>query len=303
MAITKRYRLVIDYEVDVSDWEPSGWHAAQDHPDFGTPGFDEWAENQRRLFDAFMTDPKRVEQMCRRSVLDAMETDAEDVRRQFLVPEEDSLFQETFAEMSPQDRAYWANICRKGLFSENADFVTYRFQPVIRNCTMQNLETEELVEAEPDRAEPLPLPVLRSNGSSVFHGIEAFGTWAQPEPEPHEPDWEKLGSLRKQVVLEESLPGNAKKFLQTFVLHRTAFADVTPDSRGTQISEDQIVQQANEWVASNSALSKQDLSCLKTTMRKFGLPKLFRQTFLQDMRRKNFQELCRAVSKENRFLH
>ena len=101
MGMTKRYRLVIDYEVEVSDWETSGWHGAQHYPDFGTPGFEEWAENQRRLFDAVMKNPKRVEHMCQRSVLDALEMDLADVRRQFAVPTDDALFAETFAEMSP----------------------------------------------------------------------------------------------------------------------------------------------------------------------------------------------------------
>lgn len=302
MSTKKRYRLVIDYEVEVSDWEPSGWHAAQEYPDFGTPGFDEWAENQRRLFDAFMKDPKRVEQMCRTAIVSALETDVDDVRRQFVVPEEDSLFQETFAEMSPEDRAYWENICREGLFCENADFVTYRFQPLIENCTMQSLETGELVEVRAEK-EPVtfPLPLRSSNEISVFHGVEVFGTWAKPDPEPHGPNWKKIEALRKEVTLEDTLPGHVKKFLQTFVLCRTTSAHVTSHAPREEISNDQLVQHANEWVKSNSVLGKEDLSCLKTTMRKFGLPKLFRQSFLQDMRRKNFQELCRAVSKENRF--
>ncbi|PYP90056.1 MAG: hypothetical protein DMG65_12595 [Candidatus Angelobacter sp. Gp1-AA117] len=73
MGTTKRYRLVIDYEVEVLDWEPSGWHGPHFHTDAGTNGFKEWAENQRRLFDAVTKDPRRMEQMCQRSVLDALE--------------------------------------------------------------------------------------------------------------------------------------------------------------------------------------------------------------------------------------
>jgi hypothetical protein len=140
MGITKRYRLVIDYEVDVTDFEPSGWHDRTEYRDFGTPGFNEWTDNQRRLFEALLKNPRRVEQMCQRSLLDALETDYGEVRYQFAVPEEDDLYAETFAEMSPQDRAYWEDICDEDLFPENADFVTYRFQPLISSCTLQNLE-------------------------------------------------------------------------------------------------------------------------------------------------------------------
>jgi hypothetical protein len=153
MSIKKRYRLVIDYEVEVTDWQPSGWHSGKDFRDFGTPSFNEWAENQRRLFDAVLKDPKRVEQLCQRSVLDALETDVGDVRRQFAVPEEDDLFTETFAEMSEKDKAYWENICDEGLFAENADFVTYRFQPSVTTCSIQNQETGELIETQPEDIE------------------------------------------------------------------------------------------------------------------------------------------------------
>jgi hypothetical protein len=150
MSITKRYRLVIDYEVEVTDWQPSGWHAAKDFADFGTPSFNEWADNQRRLFDAVLKDPKRVERMCQRSVLDALEMDVEDVRRQFSVPQEEILYAETFAEMSEKDKLYWENICDKGLFSENADFVTYRFRSSVTGCTMQNVETGGMIEDRHD---------------------------------------------------------------------------------------------------------------------------------------------------------
>ena len=39
MGITKRYRLIIDYEVEVSDWELSGWHRQDFYPDFGNTWF------------------------------------------------------------------------------------------------------------------------------------------------------------------------------------------------------------------------------------------------------------------------
>lgn len=164
MSITKRYRLVIDYEVKVTDFEPSDWHGPNFYPDFGTPGFNEWADNQRRLFDAVITDPKRVEKLCQGSLLSSLEVDVRDVQRQFAVPTEDDLYAETFAEMSPEDREYWENICRERLFAENANFVTYRFQPHVQICTMQNLETGELLEGQPYQP---------SNEDSVFHGAEA----------------------------------------------------------------------------------------------------------------------------------
>lgn len=299
MGITKRYRLVIDYEVEVSDWEPSGWHSGESDPDFGTPGFDEWAENQHRLFDAVIKDPKRVEQMCQRSVLDTLEMDLERVRRQFAVPSEDALFAETFAEMPPKDKMYWENICREQMFSENADFVTYRFQPFVQSCTIQNLETGELIEAQPEQAEPLENH--SSDGGSIFSGAEAFGTWADPQVERYEPNAKKVEEMRKQVSLSGELPGSIKKFLQLFVIHRTIFAHVNPDTPNAVCSDEQITQEANGWVASNPALSKQDLSCLKALLRKLGLPKVFRHNFVQDMRKETFAGLCQAVLQNQRF--
>lgn len=309
MGITKRYRLVIDYEVEVSDWEPSGWHSGESYPDFGTPGFDEWAENQHRLFDAVLKDPKRVEHMCKRSVLDTLEMDLERVRRQFEVPSEDALFAETFAEMCPKDRAYWENICGEHLFSENADFVTYRFQSFVQSCTIQNLETGELIEAQPDEAEPLENH--SSDGGSIFLDAEAFGTWAGPQeaglwPERHKvegyaPNAKRLEEMRKQVSLTLELPGGIKKFLQQFVIHRTIFRYVNGDAPNAVVSDEQITLEANEWVAGNPALSKQDVSCLKVLLRKFGLPKLFRHNFVQDMRKETFAGFCQAVLQNQRF--
>jgi len=300
MGTTKRYRLVIDYEVEVSDWEPSGWYTAQDDPDFGTPGFEELAEKQRRLFDAVLKDPKRVEQICQRSLLDTLEMDLGNVRRQFAVPAEDDLYQETFSEMSPEDREYWENICREGLFAENADFVTYRFQPHVQSCTMQNLETGELIETQPyETAPPLNQP---SNGGSVFHGVEAFRPWAELEAKRYEPNAKKLEEMRKQVSLAGELPESIKEFLQLFVIHRTIFTHVNPDSPYAMCSDEQIIREANEWVASNPVLFNQDLLCLKRILNKLDLRKFFRHNFIQDMRKKTFDRLCRAVLQHEQVL-
>lgn len=286
MGITKRYRLVIDYEVEVSDWEPTGWHDPESYPDFGTPEFNEWAENQRRLFDTVLKDPKRVEQICQRSVLDTLESDLDDVSRQFAVPAEDDLYEATFAEMSPEDREWWENICREGLFAENADFVTYRFQPHVQSCTMQNLETGELVEEQPYQL---------TNGDSVFHGTEAFGTWARPEVQRYEPNDEEFEEMRKQVSLAEELPESVKEFLQRFIIQRTIFTHVNPDTPNAMCSDEQIIREANEWVANNPVLSNQDLLCLKKILSKLDLRKFFRHNFIQDMRKRPFDRLCRAV--------
>jgi hypothetical protein len=293
MGITKRYRLVIDYEVEVSDWETTGWHGPDFYRDFGTPEFNELAENQRRLFDAVMKDPKRVDQMCQRSLLDTLEMDLGNVRRQFAVPAEDNLYGETFAEMSPEDREWWENICREGLFAENADFVTYRFQPHVQSCTMQNLETGELIEGQPYQP---------SNGDSVFHGAEAFGTWARPEVERYDRNDEELEEMRKQVSLAEELPESVKEFLQRFVIQRTIFTHVNPDTPNAMCSDEQIIREANEWVADNPVLSNQDLLCLKRILNKLDLRKFFRHNFIQDMRKRTFDRLCRAVLQHEQVL-
>jgi len=202
--------------------------------------------------------------------------------------------------MSPQDRAYWENICREQLFAENADFVTYRFQPFVQSCTMQNLETGELIEAQPDdTADALN---QSSNGENILLGVETFGTWAEPEDQLYEPHAEKLEEMRKQVSLPGELPESIKEFLQRFVIRRTISSHVNPDTTNAVCSDEEITRQANEWVTSNSVLSKQDLSCLKTILRDLGFPKLFRHNLVQDMRKKTFGDLYRTVLQNEQFL-
>ena len=300
MAITKRYRLVIDYEVEVSDFEPSGWHGPKYYPDFGTPGFNEWAENQRRLFESVLTNPNRVEQMCQRSVLNSLEFDLGRVGNKFSVPKTDDLYAETFAEMSDNDKTYWANICHKGSFWDEADFVTYRFQPFVQNCTLQNLETGELIETKSYRLErPFAEPL---GEETVSRHVEAFGTWAEPEAARYEPDATKLEDMRKQVSLKEELPESIRKFLQLFAILRTIFTHVNPESPNGSCNDEQIIREANEWVTSNPLLSKQDLSCLKRLFRDLDLSNFLRHNFLQDMRKKNFGDLCREIMRYERVL-
>ena len=108
--------------------------------------------------------------------------------------------------------------------------------------------------------------------------------------------------MRKQVSLAEELPESIKEFLQLFVIHRTIFTHVNPDASNVMCSDEQIIREANEWVASNPVLSNQDLLCLKRILSKLGFRKFFRHNFIQDMRKKTFDRLCRAVLQHERVL-
>ena len=49
-------------------------------------------------------------------------------------------------------------------------------------------------------------------------------------------------------------------------------------------------------------LSNQDLLCLKRILSKLDLRKFFRHNFIQDMRKKTFDRLCRAVLQHEQVL-
>jgi len=165
---------------------------------------------------------------------------------------------------------------------------------------MQNVETGELIEAQPCDIES-PLNQL-FDGESSFDGAEAFGTWARPEVERYDPNDEEFEEMRKQVSLSEELPESVKEFLQRFVIQRTIFTHVNPDTPNAVCSDEQIIREANEWVANNPVLSNQDLLCLKRILNTLDLRKFFRHNFIQDMRKKTFDRLCRAVSQHERVL-
>jgi hypothetical protein len=133
MSITKRYRVVLDYEVEIRDWsEESLADEYAGYEDVGTPEFTEWEGHQQRLFEALMKDPNRVEQFCQRAVLDLASWDG--AEKEFDVPSENDLIVDAFKDLSPADAAYW-----RGSF--NGEF----FYPSMVSCTFQSLETDDEV--------------------------------------------------------------------------------------------------------------------------------------------------------------
>lgn len=145
MSITKRYRVVIDYEVVVDDWSASGW----DQREFGTTDKD-WANRQRRLFEALIRNSKRLEQYCQRLLLDDLQdgealTHIEGFEH---LPSEDDLLMQTFEQLSANDVAEWEEGISKDFFFEDSEFVRYRFQPSMQNFTLECLGTQGQIECE-----------------------------------------------------------------------------------------------------------------------------------------------------------
>lgn len=151
MSITKRYRVVIDYEVEISDWSPTGWDQSGDA---GTPDKD-WANRQRRLFEALIKSPKRLENYCLRTVWDALqEPDAlAHAQESENLPTEDDLLMQTFNRLPPSDVAEWEESIAKDLFFEDSEFVRYRFQPSMQNLTLECLGTEGQIECESQKGQ------------------------------------------------------------------------------------------------------------------------------------------------------
>ncbi|HEX3093510.1 MAG TPA: hypothetical protein VHW72_12850, partial [Candidatus Angelobacter sp.] len=154
----------------------------------------------------------------------------------------------------------------------------------LKRCTLQNLETGEEIEAQPH--EP-------KDGESFIHGVEAFGTWAE-DGDDSVPD-EILDQISfSGIGLNEFMPPDIKEFLQGYALLRTVFTHVDPVTREAEYTHKQIAKECNEWLQNNPALTKDDLSCLKTYLRKQAYPKVHLHNLLQDMRGKTFFDLSKA---------
>ena len=86
-----------------------------------------------------------------------------------------------------------------------------------------------------------------------------------------------------------------EEFIETFAVARTIFAHVDPETQTATLSDDDLHREVNEWLKSNPVFTKQDLVCMKSLLRKSGIPKLIWQTLTQDMRGKTYRDLCKAV--------
>ena len=173
MSIKKHYRVVIDYEVEVEDWSEAALKSERRYyVDAGTPEFAEWEESQRRLFEALLKDPRRVEQCCQRAVLDTADLDLESViyDQRLDVPVQDDLIIQAFENLSPADAAHWREASHYNDFFEESAIVRSRIRPRMLTCTLQNVETGEAINAR----EPAP------DQQDIFiDDPELPGSWAR----------------------------------------------------------------------------------------------------------------------------
>jgi hypothetical protein len=286
MAITKRYRFVVDYEVQVEDWtdaELAGareeYKQVQDYPD--------WEEKQRKLFVQLTKNPERLEQYCRRALLDVAELDLESLHQQFHVPEENELLAQAFEELPSEEVKYWNELFQSEWFFENTQLTRDRIQPYLTSCKVVNVETGDEIRSKSN--EP-------GEGETFVHSVEAFGTWADDDDNDDDPD---LAEMLNQISLPKAstndiIPADIKEFLQGFAVARTVFTHVDPVTREAEYTREQIAKECNEWVKNNSIFTKDDLSCLRQLLRKQGYSKLHLHNLLQDMRGKTFFDLSKA---------
>jgi hypothetical protein len=275
MTITKRYRLIEEYE------------------DRHTPEFAAWVGLQKRLFAALLNDPSRVEQVCRRALLDASELDLSYLRKKFDVPEEDDLLIQSFNELPLSDAARWKESSRGEMFYEDSEFVRNRIQPYMTGCKLQNLDTGDEIESNSGEDDEDDAPLTIEQEQSVIHSIETFGTWSE------DGDYSISDDILSEIVFtsiesENELPPDIKDFLQAYTVLRTVFTHVDPVTKEAQCTDEQLAKEGNEWINANPVFTKEDLYCLKISLRKKGFPKLQLHNLLQDMRGKTFYDLAKA---------
>lgn len=168
--ITKRYRVVIDYEVAVEDWPDDALAKSGLNHSGNRAEIEDWQNRQMKLFEAIMKDPRRVDQVCQRALLDVIEGDLEDELGldQFVVPEEDQLIFDAFKDLSPDDAKYWNEELQSESFYESSLLARAQFNPCMMKCTLQDLDTGTEIQRRS--------PSASQGYKHVLRHLEAFGS-------------------------------------------------------------------------------------------------------------------------------